>query len=186
MRQPTTRAIPEVILQAVKPIDEIYRPLPGDAPEKRVPPAPPVHRTCAPGLTLVIICVIAATLICLVMPVIVCDSSGRAREGTTEHLIDNLTQAAKSYEFDHDAYPPGDGSGSRELVRCLSQRGPKGVPYFEFIPEMLDKEGNVLHPAWAAEGKVLHYLCPGRHFAGSFDMWAEDRKGNPQGINNWE
>lgn len=170
----------------MKPIDEIYRPFPEEGREKP-PPATPASTPGFPWPLVVLAALLAGMLSFVLLPSFAPYCNLRvAQEGTTEHLIDNLTQAAKSYEFDHDVYPPGDGNGSRGLARCLMQRDARGRPYFEFLSEMLDKDGNIINPVWASRGKVMHYLCPGRHFVGSFDLWAEDLKGDPQGLNNWE
>ena len=93
-------------------------------------------------------------------------------------MVDQLTQAAKAYELDHEAYPPGDGSGSVELAKLLAN---PGYPYFEFDFEMLDEEGHIRYG-----DLVVHYRCPGVHNPSSFDLWMEDADGTRPGFNNWE
>ncbi len=102
------------------------------------------------------------------------------------------------YETDYGVYPPGDGRGSRELVKCLRRPGPKGFPYFEFQDDMLDADGNVINPVFPSKPSpqgIIHYrnnLMPGGvadppvRFKKSFDIWADDGKGRPCGVNNWE
>lgn len=126
-----------------------------------------------------------------------------ARQGAAEHLIDNLDQAAKAYEFDHGVYPPGDGRGSAGLVRCLGSKGPKGIAYYEFTPEMLAPDGSVVNPVWPGEPPplgILHYrnnLLPGgvpdpapRNLK-LFDLWGAGCKYDPGKpstaweVNNW-
>lgn len=80
-------------------------------------------------------------------------------------------------------FPPGDGTGSRELVECLQRAGPKKAKYFEFLPELV-RDGHVINPAWPDE-KIIYYRCPGKIHTAGFDLWAEDTRGNPTGINNW-
>lgn len=120
-----------------------------------------------------------------------------AREGTAKHLIDQLGQAAKTYELDWGLYPPGCGHGSAGLVTALASQGPKRVAYFDFPPEML-AGGHVVNPVW--EGRegglgVIHYrnnlqpiTCPHPPPipASAFDLWAADRHGRRHAINSWE
>ena len=117
------------------------------------------------------------------------DSNGhaRARQGTASHMISQLDQAIESYAADYGGYPPGDGSGSRELVKALEKVGPKKMKYFEFQQGLLNG-GNVVNPVWAdAEGpkSIIHYRWPGLKRGSRFDLWAEDSAGDPEGINHW-
>ena len=34
--------------------------------------------------------------------------------------------------------------------------------------------------------KIVHYRYPGVRNPKSFDLWCEDLKGRPDGINNWQ
>jgi len=127
-----------------------------------------------------------------------------ARQGAAEHLIDNLTQAAMNYQFDHGVFPPGDGRGSADLVRCLGRAGPRGINYFEFSPDSLAADGSVINPVWFGEPPprgVIHYrnnLAPGgvkdpppRNLK-SFDLWCAGCGYDPAEpctayeVNNWE
>ena len=107
-----------------------------------------------------------------------------AREGTAIHLIEQLDQAVESYQIDCGAYPPGDGSGTSALVSGLSRSGPRKQKYFEFPPDLL-RGGDVINPV-RYDTAILHYLCPGVHRPEKFDLWAEDCRGNPTGINTWD
>jgi hypothetical protein len=111
--------------------------------------------------------------------------SAQSRESTAAHLIDQLSQATKAYELDYAVYPPGDGFDSRRLVECLQRRTSKNRPYLDFSSDMLSG-GSVVNPVFYEETKIIHYLSPGVRHPSSFDLWAEDSRGNPQGINNWE
>ena len=83
-----------------------------------------------------------------------------ARQGAAASLVSQLAQACKSYELDFAVYPPGKGSGSKDLATYLSKKGAKQLSYFEFSPEMLDN-GNVINPVFGAEGEApsnwVHY-----------------------------
>jgi hypothetical protein len=109
-----------------------------------------------------------------------------AREGTAHSLISQLSQAAKSYELDYAAFPPGDGTGSRDLAIALQKKGAKQMRYFEFPqdPLMLTPAGDIRNPV--NDEKILYYRCPGIHHPKTFDLWCADSKGKVDGINNWD
>lgn len=134
-----------------------------------------------------LICLLLPALfrLCFCFPQLTC--GGRpmalARAGTASSLLSQLEQATKAYELDFAGFPPGDGSGTAELMRCLTRsRKPKGA-YFEFSREELTSKGDVRNPV--DPDKVIHYRCPGLHRPASFDLWCEDADGHPDGINNW-
>lgn len=156
------------------------------------------------GGVLVVICL-------LVGMAIVIPDWGRehrvARAGSAQHFIDNLAQAAKNYELDHNAYPPGDGTGSKGLVAALSMRDPKGVRYFEFMPDMLDsRTQNILNPVYAGSddpvARLIYYrndldgsaVPGGPAVRPAFSIWAAGAgykgagAGHPTAreLNNWE
>ena len=100
--------------------------------------------------------------------------------------------------MDWGVYPPGDGSGSKELVLCLERKGPKRVAYFDFSPDM-KTGGHVANPVWwdgDPPKHIIHYrnnltspALPGQPPVMNkkgIDLWAADAKGNSWGINNWE
>lgn len=164
-------------------------------------------------IELLVVVVIIGLLAALLLPAIV-KAICSAKQGTAESLIDNLSQAAKAYEFDYAVYPPGDGNGSADLVYRLKQPGPKKLAYYEFTQDMLDPAGKgVLNPVWPNEGypqNVIHYrnnVASGAGGGGgggggagaptvrntkSFDMWCAGcsyNTGNPASaweVNNWE
>jgi len=132
-------------------------------------------------------CIIVGALLILILAAIptgIITETPAIRDAAAQSLVSQLAQACKSYELNHDRYPPGDGSGSSTLRACLHEPGPKKLPYFEFAPEAIDARGNIVSPV--GEGKIILYRCPGLHNPKSFDLWCEDRKGRSDGINNWE
>jgi hypothetical protein len=129
-----------------------------------------------------ILIVLAATL--WVARLLRCPSVASVRAGVMQHLIDNLAQAAKNYECENDAYPPGNGTGSAALGRALSAPGSKKLPYFEFRADVLTEAGDVR--SFVRPEEIVHYRCPGLHNPASFDLWCADASGRDDGINNWE
>ena len=97
-------------------------------------------------IELLVVIVIISLIAALLLPAII-KALCNARAGTAEHLIDQLSQCAKAYELDNAVYPPGDGSGSKDLVYYLEQKGPKRSPYFEFAPDM-KAGGHIINPVW--------------------------------------
>ena len=113
-------------------------------------------------------------------------SNASARQGIASHLISRLDQAIESYATDYGVYPPGDGSGSRELVECLSRKGPGNHKYFEFQQDLLNG-GSVVNPVWSdgdPPANIIHYRYPGLVRPRRFDLWAANGSGDPMGINN--
>ncbi len=109
-------------------------------------------------IELLVVIVIISLIAALLLPAIV-KAMCTARAGTAEHMIDQLSQAAKSYELDHAVYPPGDGSGSKDLVYYMEQKGPKRTPYFDFAPDM-KQGGHVVNPVWpdgAPPSHIIYY-----------------------------
>jgi prepilin-type N-terminal cleavage/methylation domain-containing protein len=163
-------------------------------------------------IELLVVVVIIGLLIALLLPAIV-KAICAARQGAAEHLIDNLAQATKAYEFDYAVYPQGDGSGSEELANKLSSNGPRKMAYFEFTDGMRTTSkfaGDILNPVWSSDGGsqgIIHYRNNVAAGAGggsgggggpavrntkSFDMWCAGCNydtGNPASVyevNNWE
>ena len=97
-------------------------------------------------LELLVVIVIIAILASLLIPIIL-HALKVARHAGAETLMANLVHGVTLYENDHAAYPAGDGSGSRDLVKALRAPGPKGVPLMDFKDDMLSPQGDLLNPA---------------------------------------
>ena len=144
------------------------------------------------GFTLVellVVIVIISILAALVLPAI-SRALCTGRLGAMKHLIENLTQAAKNYELDQFAYPPGTGAGSKDLVDCLSTATSKKIPYFEFHAEHIAPGGsvaNLVHPGTGVLNYRNNQSSPSAapHNASSFDLWAADCLNVADGCNNW-
>lgn len=109
-------------------------------------------------IELLIVIIIIALLLALMLPALI-KALCNARQAASKAMVEQLTTAAKKYETDHAVYPPGDGSGSRELASFLSRPGPKQLEYFTFSLEML-MNGDILNPVWPESGppqNIVYY-----------------------------
>src|SRR5258706_10254281 len=114
------------------------------------------------GFTLVellVVILIITVLASLLIPVLL-HVLNVVREGAAETLVSQLIQSVTVYEHDQAAFPPGDGSGTRELVTALRKPGAKGMPYLAISEDMLTPEGDLINPA-LKDGEpplnILHY-----------------------------
>ena len=124
------------------------------------------------GFTLVellVVIVIIALIAALLLPAII-KALCTARAGTASHLVSQLDQATESYQIDYAVYPPGTGQGTKDLVTALSKSGPKKMKYFEFPPDLLKSDGNVVNPVWAdgdPEVQIIYYRLNQKSGGGS-------------------
>ncbi len=134
---------------------------------------------------IVLVVLLLAILACISLPHVV-DGGGPARlarEASARAIVSQLHQAGTTYLLDQGTLPSGDGRGSGLIASALGTRDSKKFPYFEFSNEMLDPAGNIRNPV--EDGKVFYYRYPGVHNPRGFDLWGEDSRGRPDGINNW-
>ncbi|MBI2900643.1 MAG: hypothetical protein HYY17_10685 [Planctomycetes bacterium] len=122
------------------------------------------------------------------------------RQGGTQHLIDNLSQATEMYQIDFGAYPPSGASfaatmGSASLGTALRSVGPGKQQYFDFRPGDIDASGNIVSPI-RPDREFLSYRNNRQSFPGNagdpnahnkkkFDLWCADCEGKPDGVDNW-
>jgi prepilin-type N-terminal cleavage/methylation domain-containing protein len=157
-----------------------------------------MNRSQSRGFTLVellVVILILSILMSILLPVLF-HVLNVAHEATAETLVMNVIQAAKAYELDHAVYPPGDGSGSRDLVRALSRPGPKQLPLMEIQEDMLTPEGDLINPA-QKDGepslRIIHYRNnrgrtrgpdgvgrPGISSTRPFDVWCARSSVDPK------
>lgn len=141
------------------------------------------------GFTLVellVVILIVSVLASLLLPLIG-QAIRAAHEAAAETLVSQLVQAVTVYGHDTAAYSPGDGSGSKDLVKALGRPGAKGMPYLAISDEMLTPEGDLINPA-QADGEpplnIIHYRNnrgrkrgadgigrPGVSASREFDVW---------------
>lgn len=111
-------------------------------------------------IELLVVIVIIMLLAALLLPALL-KALCSARQGSAAHLISQIDQAVHSYETDYAVFPPGDGTGTKDVVSALSKPGPKKAKYFEFVPELL-KTTNVINPTWPDGDPpidIIYYRC---------------------------
>jgi prepilin-type N-terminal cleavage/methylation domain-containing protein len=114
------------------------------------------------GFTLVellVVILIIGLLAALLFPVLV-HVVGVARQGAQEAQMTELVGVINFYEQTTMKLPPGDGRGSRELVKALREPGPRKMPWMQIHDDMLTPEGgliNLVHKDGDAPVNVVHY-----------------------------
>jgi prepilin-type N-terminal cleavage/methylation domain-containing protein len=142
------------------------------------------------GFTLVellVVIVIIGILMSLVIPVVI-HCLGVGKTAAAELLMAQLVQNITLYEQTTMKLPPGDGSGTRALVKALREPGPKGMPFMDIADDLLTPEGdliNPVHPEGEAGIAIIHYRNnsgrkpgpdgvgrPGISSRRPYDLWA--------------
>jgi prepilin-type N-terminal cleavage/methylation domain-containing protein len=111
-----------------------------------------------------------------------------ADQAAAETIASQAVQAVTMLEQTTMQLPPGDGHGSRGLVKALSAPGPKKLPYLEIREDMVTPEGdliNPVHPDGEPPLHVFHYRNnrgrkpgpdgvgrPGISERREYDLWA--------------
>jgi prepilin-type N-terminal cleavage/methylation domain-containing protein len=114
------------------------------------------------GFTLVellVVIVIIGILMAMVIPIVV-HFICVGKQGATEAILTQLVTGITTYEQTTMQFPPGDGYGSRDLVKCLRSPGAKKMPYMEISDDMLTPEGDLINPVHDGDGdpiQIIHY-----------------------------
>lgn len=142
------------------------------------------------GFTLVellVVILIIGVLAAIVIPVLLHVLSV-AKQTATEAIMADVVRCLIHYEQHTMKLPPGDGHGSRDLIRTLRTPGPKQMPYLQIRDDLLSPEGdllNVLHADREAPIHIIHYRNnrgrrpgpdgvgrPGISAGRPYDLWA--------------
>ena len=109
-----------------------------------------------------------------------------------QHRIAVVELAIHAYAKDRGIEPPGDGQGSRELLRALGEAGPRNVPYFLPREDEVTAAGDLVNPVHGADApaplNAIHYRRNAGLPAGprlgqpparrgvAFDLWCAGRE----------
>src|SRR5438270_13448225 len=91
------------------------------------------------GFTLVellVVILIIGMLAAILIPVLM-QAINVARQAKQEVAMSSLVDALTAYEQTTMKLPPGDGRGSREMVKALREPGPKKLPHLEFHDDLI-------------------------------------------------
>ena len=102
-------------------------------------------------IELLVVIAIISLIMALLLPAIM-KALCNARAGAAAALISQMSQATKMYESDYAVYPPGRGDGTKDLQYYLTQKGPKRLSYFDFQPDMLDANLDIINPVYGPDG----------------------------------
>ena len=141
-------------------------------------------------IELLVVIAIVAILAGLLFPALT-QAWRSAYVAEAQQRIAVLELAIQAYAKDKGIEPPGDGQGSRDLLRALGEAGPKHAPYYLPRADELTPAGDLVNPVHGADApdplNAIHYrrnagLPPGPR-AGqppvrrgvAFDLWCEGR-----------
>src|SRR5262245_20672542 len=99
------------------------------------------------GFTLVellVVILIIGILAAILLPVLIY-AVGVARQSGQEATMSSLVEVLHSYEQTTMKLPPGDGKGSRDLVKALRELGPKKLPHLQIHEDMLTPDGDLIN-----------------------------------------
>ena len=150
------------------------------------------------GFTLVellVVILIIGILAAITIPVLI-HILNVSKQQSTEYLMSQVVQSITVYEQNTMKLPPGDGRGSRDLVKTLREPGPRQMPFLQIKDDLLSPEGdllNVLHADREAPIHVIHYRNnrgrkpgpdgvgrPGVSARRPYDLWAAGLDYDPQ------
>jgi prepilin-type N-terminal cleavage/methylation domain-containing protein len=141
------------------------------------------------GFTLVellVVILIIGILGAILVPVLI-HTVSVAREAGQEATLNHLVEVIAVYEQTTMKLPPGDGNGSRGLVKALREDGPRQQPFLQIHEDLLAPTGDlidIVHKDADPPIGLVHYRNnigrkPGADGVGrpgiskqrSFDLW---------------
>ena len=110
------------------------------------------------------------------------------RHELARDLVGRIVDAAWARYRERGRFPPGDGSGSADLVRALREPSRTGLPYLDLPPEMLTPSGDIRNPLDPGGG-VIRYRLDGCGTTGEegcgFEVWCDSSDGWEVGACEW-
>jgi prepilin-type N-terminal cleavage/methylation domain-containing protein len=135
---------------------------------------------------LLVVILIIGILASILLPVLI-HVVNVARDAGQQATMNSLVEAIVNYEHTTMKLPPGDGKGSRGLVKTLREPGAKKMPYLQIHDDLLTAEGdliNIVHKDADPPINVVHYRNNGGRKPGpdgdgrpgvsktrEFDLW---------------
>lgn len=110
-------------------------------------------------IELLVVIAILAFLMGLILPAVI-GARRSADVALAGQKLAVLAQAISCYARDKGVEPPGDGRGSRDLLRALEGAGPKGTPYYLAKDDEKTAAGDLLnpvHPDGPEPHNAIHY-----------------------------
>jgi prepilin-type N-terminal cleavage/methylation domain-containing protein len=111
-------------------------------------------------IELLVVIAIIAILAGLLFPALAAVMNS-ARVAQAEQRIAAVELAIHAYAKDRGVEPPGDGNGSRDLLRDLGEAGPKHAPYYLAREDELTPAGDLVNPVHGADApaplNAIHY-----------------------------
>jgi prepilin-type N-terminal cleavage/methylation domain-containing protein len=150
------------------------------------------------GFTLVellVVILIIGILMAIVLPVVI-HMVNVGHQAGQEAMMGSLVETLHAYEHTTMTLPPGDGKGSRELIKALREPGAKKMPYLQIHDELLTPDGdliNIVHKDAEAPLNIVHYRNnhgrrpgpdgigrPGISTLREFDLWCAGMDHDPK------
>ena len=150
------------------------------------------------GFTLVellVVILIIGILSAVLLPVLF-HAINIARQSGQEATMSSVAEAVHTYEQTSMKLPPGDGRGSRDLIKELREPGAKKLPHMQIHEDLLTANGdliNIIHKDAEAPINIVHYRNnrgrkPGADGVGrpgisklrEFDLWCAGMDYDPK------
>lgn len=111
-------------------------------------------------IELLVVIAVIAVLAGLLIPTLVAGYRS-ALVGNAEQQLHGLAQAVHAFASDRGLEPPGDGNGTRGLLRSLGEPGARGLVYYLATDDALTSDGHLVNPAQGADAawplNAVHY-----------------------------
>ncbi|MBI4713133.1 MAG: prepilin-type N-terminal cleavage/methylation domain-containing protein [Planctomycetes bacterium] len=143
-------------------------------------------------IELLVVISIIAILATLILPGLT-RAKITAKETTARTEISSFDQALSMYQADFGAYPAEEtGNSSKTLVDSLkgdAKATPPRKPYFNFKKDRIingEYQSPLYKPYYYRENASEKTKTDDMKKPFEYDIWTEDSKKKPDGINNWD